>query len=378
MSPRSSHLPSAASIGALLDALDLDYSEFSIHSLDGSYNNFTHLLTVSSEEGSTRKIIMRRYNPEKYGEGHDKHSCEFRALQLLQAHGVPAPPPLLLDKDGSILGLPGIVTEFVDGSQIQPPINAPRWGAMAATTARMLARIHQTPFTEADKRVLMDDDVEVAWFIMRGEIPDWMRADPDGEMVWKLVNEHWGRRVPTEARFAHTVYCSGNILWQGDEISAVVDWEESRIWRPGSGCRLLPDGVFSGGFAGSGGCLSAGVSARNGLVPGQSAADGAGCQRASHDRPRGLVHAAADGNALPQVHRRGEADTSHNPPLNLPPKHQGETCLAACLVYLVHIQVVALVAHFSLQTVHLGFELDHQLGAGGIIYYVVQLMGIDF
>ena len=232
MSPRSSHLPSAASTAALLDELGFDYSEFSIHSLDGSYNNFTHLLTVSSEAGSTRKIIMRRYNPEKCGEGHDKHSCEFRALQLLQAHGVPAPPPLLLDKDGSILGLPGIVTEFVDGSQIQPLITAPRWGAMAATTARMLARIHQTPFTEADKRVLMDDDVEVAWFIMRGEIPDWMRADPDGEMVWKLVNEHWGRRVPTEARFAHTDYCSGNILWQGDEISAVVDWEEAGYGDP--------------------------------------------------------------------------------------------------------------------------------------------------
>ncbi len=232
MSPRSSHLPSAASIAAVLDSLGIEYHEFSVHSLPGTYSNFTHLVKVESEGQVTRKIVLRRYNPENYEEGHDKHACEFRALQILQSYGIPVPPPLLLDEDGSLMGLPGIVTAFVEGAQIEPPTEAPRWGAMAETNAQMLARIHQTPFYEADKRYLMDDNVEVAWFIKDGAIPDYMRADPDGDTVWHLVNEHWGKWASTESRFAHTDYWSGNILWQGDQISAVVDWEEAGYGHP--------------------------------------------------------------------------------------------------------------------------------------------------
>ena len=145
---------------------------------------------------------------------------------------MPAPAPLLLDETGELLGLPGIVTEFVSGKQIKPPTEAARWGEMAATNARMLAQIHRVPYTESDKAFLMDDNVEVAWFIKDGTIPDYMRRDPDGEMVWQLVNEHWHRRIPVTSRFQHTDYWSGNILWEGDQISAVLDWEEAGYGDP--------------------------------------------------------------------------------------------------------------------------------------------------
>ena len=226
-------MPTAETIGRVLEALSLGGARFSVHDLAGSYSNFTHLVEVECEDEPARKIVIRRYNPENYEEGHDKHNCEYHALRLLQAAGIPVPKPLLLDKDGSLLGLPGIVTEFVEGAQIEPPTEAPRWGKMAASNAQMLARIHRTPFSDADKQFLMEDNVEVAWFIKGGVIPDYMRADPDGEMVWNLVNGHWGKWGPVESRFAHTDYWSGNILWHGDQISAVVDWEVAGYGHPG-------------------------------------------------------------------------------------------------------------------------------------------------
>lgn len=232
MSARSSHLPSAASVSAVLDALPLAYRDFSIHSLPSTFSNFTHMVKINLRDGSSRKIVLRRYNPENYDEGHDKHRCEFHALKLLHRRGIPAPTPLLLDETGELLGLPGIVTAFVEGAPIELPAEAHRWAELAAQAARMLARIHRTPFSDADKRYLMNDDVEVAWFIKDGLIPDYMRADPDGETVWHLVNEHWGRWTPVEPRFAHTDYWAGNILWRGDEISAVVDWEEAGYGHP--------------------------------------------------------------------------------------------------------------------------------------------------
>ncbi|MDE2852909.1 MAG: aminoglycoside phosphotransferase family protein [Chloroflexota bacterium] len=232
MNPHISNLPSAASVSAVLDALAFQYREFSIHALPTTYSNFTHQVNAELKDGSSKRIVLRRYNPENYEDGHDKPRCEFHALKLLRKAGIPAPPPLLLDDTGELLGLPGIVTGYVKGAPIEPPTEAMRWGELAEANARMLARIHQTPFSEADKRFLMDDNVEVAWFIKDGRIPDYMRADADGEMVWQLVNERWGRWKPVEPRFAHTDYWSGNILWHGGDISAVVDWEEAGYGHP--------------------------------------------------------------------------------------------------------------------------------------------------
>lgn len=246
-SPRSA-LPSAASVSALLDALALDNSSFSIHTLPSTFSNFTHLVNVELADGSTRRIVVRRYNPDNYEDGHDKHHCEFNALKLLRQHGIPAPPPLLLDETGELLGLPGIVTGYVEGTPIELPAEAARWGELAEKAARMLARIHQTPLSETDKRYLMNDNVEVAWFIKGGVIPDYMRADPDGAVVWHLVNDHWGRWTPLESRFAHTDYWSGNILWRGDEISAVVDWEEAGYGHPAADVAYCRMGYFIEGL----------------------------------------------------------------------------------------------------------------------------------
>ena len=248
MSRRSSKHPTAASIAAVLEELGMADGDFSIGNLPGDFSNFTHLVTVESESAAPRKIVVRRYNPARIEAGHDKALCEYQALKLLAARGIPAPKPLLLDADGALLGLPGIVTEFVEGEAIELPAQAARWGEVAAASARMLARIHRTPFSEADKRFLMDDDVEVAWFIKDGTIPDYMRADRDGEMVWRLVKAHWGRWLPVEPRLAHTDYWAGNILWRGDEISAVVDWEEAGYGHPAADVAYARMGYFIEGL----------------------------------------------------------------------------------------------------------------------------------
>ncbi|MCY3833903.1 MAG: phosphotransferase [Chloroflexi bacterium] len=248
MSAPAANPPSAAAVVAVLDALTLKFSDFSIHSLPSTFSNFTHMVHVELADGLSRRIVLRRYNPENYEDGHDKQRCEYRALQLLQGHGVPAPAPLLLDETGELLGLPGIVTGFVDGEPIQLPADASRWAEVAATAARMLARIHQVPFSESDKRYLMDDNVEVAWFIKDGKVPDYMRADPDGEEVWHLVKDGWGRWTPVEPRFAHTDYWAGNILWRGAEISAVVDWEEAGYGHPAADVAYARMGYFIEGI----------------------------------------------------------------------------------------------------------------------------------
>ncbi len=232
MTAQDASRPPRKNVKELIAELGYAGASFRIAEAPGSFSNFTHVIEIEAERGPPRKIVMRRYNPANKYDGHDKQRCEFHALKMLQARGIPAPPPLLLDQTGELLGLPGIVTEFVAGAAIELPVDAGRWAERAAPAAKMLARIHRMPFSESDKRCLMDDNVEVAWFIKDGKVPDYMRADRDGEAVWQLVKERWGRWKPVDPRFAHTDYWSGNILWQDREITAVVDWEEAGYGHP--------------------------------------------------------------------------------------------------------------------------------------------------
>ncbi len=240
--------PARQNVEKLLAELGCAGAPFRIAEAPGSFSNFTHLIEIEAGQGPARKTVMRRFNPANEEEGHDKQRCEFHALQMLQAQGIPAPQPLLLDDTGELLGLPGIVTEFVPGAAIELPVDAGRWAERALPAAKMLARIHRMPFRESDKRYLMDDNVEVAWFIKDGKLPDYMREDRDGEAVWHLVKERWGLWTPVEARFAHTDYWSGNILWQDLEITAVVDWEEAGYGHPAADVAYARMGYFIEGI----------------------------------------------------------------------------------------------------------------------------------
>lgn len=223
---QSSNLPTNQSIQALLDIILPDATRFTVHELTGSYSNFTHRVNVELANGDRQSIVVRRYNPDN-GYVTDKAQREFKALELLQQSNIPIPKPLYLDIDGSVLGLTGIVSAFVEGKPIEPSTQASLWGKQAEQTATMLAKIHSVPYTDDIKLYLMDDTVEIAWFIKSGEIPDYMQADPDGEAVWHLVNDNIGKREPAQSVLCHTDYWSGNILWQDDTLSAVVDWEEA-------------------------------------------------------------------------------------------------------------------------------------------------------
>lgn len=227
----SMSIPSRAAIQKLLHEIAPDSIDFHIRSLAGSYSNFTHLVEVIFPDQKAEHIVVRRYNPEN---GHvvEKARREFHALQLLGRYAIPVPEPILLDEAGDTLELPGIVTKFVEGRQIEPPNSAPEWGHKAQETAEMLAKIHSVPFDDSIRPLLMDDNVEVAWFLKSGHVPDWMQADTDGERVWRTIQHLLPARHEVAPVILHTDYWSGNILWQDGHLSAVVDWEEAGYGDP--------------------------------------------------------------------------------------------------------------------------------------------------
>lgn len=193
--------------------------------LPGSFSNYTHRITARASSGSQFDLVVRRYAVFGDYDRGEKARREFKAIQLANANGVPTPEPLLLDETGEVLGSPGIVTSFVPGELLlEPPAQALAW---VRGMASMLARIHTVQFGPVEQEALLDADAEASWFARSSEVPAYMTVFAGGDQVWLDFREAYGQRRTVRPGLVHLDYWSGNILWSGSAISAVLDWEEA-------------------------------------------------------------------------------------------------------------------------------------------------------
>jgi aminoglycoside phosphotransferase (APT) family kinase protein len=223
-------LPPPGTIRALLKVIAPESTLSAIRPLAGSYSNSTHLVEALDADGSQIHMVVRRY---VHGNRAKKSRVEFRTLAFLQDHSIPAPAPLYLDEDGAVLGVPGIVTSYVSGKQLMYPSDHPSgpldWAHSLATT---LAKIHSIPCDDA-KSFLLDANSEATWFLRSGVVPDYMKAHPDGSMIWQAVHDLLPNIQQVEPALVHLDYWRGNVLWDQGQITAVVDWEEAAYGDPG-------------------------------------------------------------------------------------------------------------------------------------------------
>ncbi len=176
------------------------------------------------------KCVVRRYQIFGDYDRGEKASREYKAFELMNKAGIPSPEPLLLDTTGELLGVPGIVTRFVNGNLVlELPADPLQW---ARKLAVMLARIHSIPMDEAARSFLLKANSEATWFLGQTDPPKYMHAFPGGAELWKTLHDLYPFLKPVPPALVHIDYWSGNILWQDDEISAVLDWEEAACGDP--------------------------------------------------------------------------------------------------------------------------------------------------
>jgi aminoglycoside phosphotransferase (APT) family kinase protein len=227
---QSTELPTEEAIHTLLQELAPGSTALAIEPLPGSYSNFTHLIDARRADGSDLRLVVRRYQVFGSYDRGEKARREFKAFELVYQHGIPAPQPLYLDEQGAILGIPGIVTRYVTGTQIESPSDPIGW---ARALAAMLARIHAIPCDATTQNYLLDANSEASWFLRSGTVPDYMDAHPDGAAVWQLARELSPNLQQVQPALVHIDYWPGNVLWHRGQITAIVDWEEAAYGDPG-------------------------------------------------------------------------------------------------------------------------------------------------
>ena len=222
---RDKESPSPESLQSVLESIEPGAEFISIHSLEGDYSNATHLVEATAADGSSFQVVTRRYAIFGDYDRGEKARREFKTLQLLSSYGSAVPEPLYLDDTGAILGSPGIVTQYMPGKLIMGNPYPPQWAERLAET---LARIHKIPITASDTSFLLDGNSEVLWFLnSKDTVPKYISSQPKGMALWQAMIDYLPRLKSVEPSLVHIDYWSGNILWDGGVISAVVDWEEA-------------------------------------------------------------------------------------------------------------------------------------------------------
>jgi len=197
---------------------------------DGSFSNYTHIVTAQLPDGNFRQIVVRRYKVFGNYERGEKARREFKTFELLNQHHLPAPEALYLDENGDVLEIPGIVTGFVEGKLLMDTPSEPlEW---ARKLAKMLAKIHSIPCGEEQQQFLLKGNAEASWVVKYDQPPAYMQNYPGGVDVWQWMRQHYPNIQTDIPVLLHLDYWSGNILWHANKISAVIDWEEAAYGDP--------------------------------------------------------------------------------------------------------------------------------------------------
>lgn len=183
-------------------------------------------IEIERPDGSRHRLVVRRGRWPDTQRNTLPLSVEFDLLRHLDVHGLPVARPRAFDDSAHILPQAYVVLDFVDGATrfaTNDPVG------MAVQMADVLAAIHDLDATSVPALPLHLDRMQ-DWVIT-----DLDRRPPDlslrEDLVRHHLHEHWPPSA-TELCLLHADFFPGNIIWEGDAIAAVIDWETAAIGDP--------------------------------------------------------------------------------------------------------------------------------------------------
>ncbi len=150
------------------------------------------------------------------GEAHQARR-EFDNLIVAGIASVPTPEPVLIDADGEWFHAPAIVMTALRGRPDMHPMHLNLWIAGAAEA---LASIHSLPSARA----------------AHVQTPRWQRWQPstegmgsDASRVDALLAQLYDLAGTLPTVLSHDDFNPGNLLYDGERLSGVVDWADITI-----------------------------------------------------------------------------------------------------------------------------------------------------
>jgi aminoglycoside phosphotransferase (APT) family kinase protein len=215
-----------------------------VHRLErigGGASRETWLVDAEWEEAgdrSVRPLIVRRDPPASLLDS-DRRT-EFRVLSAASNIGIPVPRMYWLEEDGRWLDRPFMVMERMPGTA--PPVVVPAT-ERAETRHRLaeqfvdhLAKIHRADWRRLGLGFL--DVPSPGTAAARAQVEWWereyQRSKLEERPVLAIALDWLSRHLPEtrDITLVHADYRAGNVLYQGDRITAILDWEMAHLGDP--------------------------------------------------------------------------------------------------------------------------------------------------
>ncbi len=218
----------AEAIAAIVAGIEPSSTVVGTSGLTGGLSSWMTRIEVERSDGSRHTLVLRRGRRPDAERHTLPFGAEFELLRHLDAQGIPVARPRAFDDSGRILPQAFVVLDFVHGTTrftTDDPIR------ISVQMADVLAAIHDLDPASASLPVLpLHMDRMQGWVIT-----DLTRREPDHSLREHLVRQHLDQHWPpssTETCLLHGDYFPGNIVWQGDAIAAVIDWESAALGDP--------------------------------------------------------------------------------------------------------------------------------------------------
>ena len=209
----------------ILYAIDPGLRLVSISQAQAAFTNSVLVLDTLSPTGSRLRLVIKRMTDAPDPE---RATADFHGLRIARKHGIPAPEPVYLDATGELLGTPGIVSTFVEGTQVANPTDPTAW---AIDLAELLLRIHDIKPSSEDRCYIYDGN-DLGLYFLSGHWPKKMAGHPLSDWIYAAVRELRVELRPAAPAFLHMDYWPGNVLWHNGKVSAVLDWDAAAYGDP--------------------------------------------------------------------------------------------------------------------------------------------------
>ena len=203
--------------GVLGPVLGAEVTIANLRALTGGASRTTWAFDARTPEG-TRALILRTGPPDDVHAGME---LEARVQALAAAAGAPVPHVLVADDSPAALGNPFLVCDEIGGEtiarKIQRGLDDTGRDRLLRQCAHALAAIHRA---DANGAGLAEEDPVAA---SRGRLDEIHDTTATFEWAFRWLAAH--RPPPSPPRLVHGDFRMGNLIVNGSDLAAVLDWE---------------------------------------------------------------------------------------------------------------------------------------------------------
>lgn len=217
--------------------LDLSLTLRSFNILAGGRSKQTIMLTLVSADGEVLDRVIRRDLVVAITGA--SVVDEYHVLSALADRGYPVPRPFRLETDVSLLGSAFMIMEKVHGAVVGDVFDPPVDTTAVLNSARVLGHLHQIDVTQVAPSIRENLRIAPNSQQLRELVVDLQRAwlknsrahsvTMDAVFNWLLANVEL---VSPLISIVHGDYSYHNLMFEGDVLSAVMDWELVRVGHP--------------------------------------------------------------------------------------------------------------------------------------------------